>query len=136
MTLYDADFVSWTRQQAALLRSMPADHGLDIGNLVDEVEGLGRSAVAELSAAIRRVLVGLIDLSINPGTVSQEDIYSTQSDAIMRADNGVWKYVDLDSVWHLAARSMTGLPEHCPLSIEQVISEDFDVAKALAVIRS
>lgn len=56
MTLYDTDFVLWTREQADLLRSMPDHASLDIGNLVDEIEGLGRSAIADLSTAIRHLL--------------------------------------------------------------------------------
>lgn len=70
MTLYDTDFVTWTNQQAAVLRSMPVNAGLDIENLVDEVEGLGRSAIADLSTAIRQVLTGLIRRAIDPAAVS------------------------------------------------------------------
>ena len=136
MTRYDTDFVSWTREQAACLRSMPDTHGLDIVNLVDEIEGLGRSAVAELSAALRRVLVGLIDLSLEPGTASVEDIYSARSDVIMRAENGVWQHVDLDQAWRLAKRAVDiDLHERCPLSSEQLISENFDVEKMSAALR-
>jgi len=136
MTLYDDDFVSWTQQQATLLRSMPAVNGLDIENLVDEIEGLGRAAVAELEDAIRRVLAGLVDLSMEPGTVNVEDIYSAQSAAIIRADGGVWRHIDLDKTWRLAVRSMSGFPDRCPFTIDYLLSEDFDVEKSIALIRS
>jgi len=136
MILYDEDYVAWIQQQAALLRSM-LDHGdLDISNLIDEIEGLGRSAIAELSACIRRILSGLIDMSLEPGAISAEDIYSAQSDALIRADGGVWRHVDLDKTWRLSVRSMPGFPDRCPLTIEQLLSEDFNVDQALALIRS
>lgn len=63
MTLYDTDFVRWTKQQVALQRSMPGTDKLDIVNLVDEIEGLGRSVVSDLSNAVRRFLSGFIDYS-------------------------------------------------------------------------
>jgi hypothetical protein len=136
MTLYDDDFVSWTQQQATLLRSMPGADVLDIENLVDEIEGLGRAAVAELEDSIRRVLVGLVDLNREPGSVDVELIYSAQYDAIMRLENGVWRHVDLEKIWKLAVRSMPGFPDQCPFTLDYLLAEDFDGLKAGATIRS
>lgn len=137
MTLYDTDFVAWTRQQAALLRTMPATDGLDIEHLIDEIEGLGRSAIADLSTAIRQVLTGLFRRAIDPAAVSLEDIYSLQSDAIMRADNGVWRHVDLDRVWRLVKRSTdVELHDHCPIAVDQLLAVHFDVAAAIKTIKT
>ncbi len=137
MTLYDDDFVAWTKQQAALLRSMPGAEGLDIDHLIDEIEGLGRAAIADLSMAIRQLLTGLIRRSIDPSFVSLEDIYSAHSDAIIRADASVWRHVDLDQLWRLAKRSVdVELPDRCPITIEHLIGEDFDAAKTVASIQS
>lgn len=136
MTLYETDFVDWTRQQAALLRSMPSVDGLDIDHLVDEIEGLGRSAVADLSTAIRQVLEGLVLRSIDPSSVSIEDVYSAQSEAIIRSDAGVHRHVDLDKIWRLVARSRPEglLPAQCPLSLDRLLAEDFNVAEAVESI--
>lgn len=137
MSLYDDDFVSWTRQQADLLRSMPDTHSLDIASLVDEIEGLGRTAVADLSMSITQVLSGLICRSTDPGSVLLEDIYSAQSEVIIRSDAGVWRHVDVNKLWRLAKRHAdVDLPDACPWSIEQIVADDFDVAKALSVLRS
>jgi Domain of unknown function DUF29 len=46
-TLYDQDFYAWTQQQAELLRSGHLE-GLDIENLVEEIESLGRQERQEL----------------------------------------------------------------------------------------
>ncbi|MBY3594181.1 DUF29 family protein [Rhizobium bangladeshense] len=136
MTLYDDDFVTWTRQQADALRTMPANSGLDIDHLVDEIEGLGRTAIADLSNTIRQVLRGLIRRSIDPSSVSIEDICTGQSEAIIRADAGVWRHVDLDRLWWLAKRSFDAdLPDSCPFTIEQMIAEDFDVSRMAASLR-
>lgn len=136
MTVYDTDFVNWTKQQVALLRSMPNTDKLDIVNLVDEIEGLGRAALADFSNAIRQLLSTLIRRSIEPSSTTIEDIYSVQADAIIRANGGVWSHVDLDKVWRLAKRSVdVELPDTCPITIEQLIVEDFDVDQALLLIR-
>ncbi|MFS8831689.1 DUF29 domain-containing protein, partial [Synechococcus sp. R8-2] len=41
MQLYEYDFYAWTQKQAALLKSGQWDQ-LDIANLVEEIEALGR----------------------------------------------------------------------------------------------
>jgi hypothetical protein len=46
-TLYDQDFYAWTQQQAELLRSGRVE-GLDIENLAEEIESLGRQERQEL----------------------------------------------------------------------------------------
>lgn len=137
MTLYYDDIVAWSREQADLLRSMPETHSLDIANLVDEIEGLGRTAIAELSSAIRQLLSGLICRSIDPGSISVEDILAVQSEAVIRSDAGVWRHVDLDKIWRLAKRPLDiGRSERCPITIEQLISEDFDVGESVTALRS
>ncbi|WP_322886523.1 DUF29 family protein [Sinorhizobium medicae] len=135
MTLYDDDFVRWTQQQAAFFRSMPASEGLDIEHLVDEIEGLGRSAIADLSSAIRHLLTRLVNRSVDPSSVSIEDIYSAQSEAIISADAGVWRHVDLDQVWRLVKRSTdVELYDRCPIAIDQLLAVDFDEHRAVALI--
>lgn len=137
MSLYDTDFISWTRQQATILRSMPSTTGLDIDHLVDEIEGLGRSAIADFSTVIRQLLSSLICRSIDPASISVGDILTSQSDAIIQAGAGVWRHVDLGMVWRLARRAMdVDLPDRCPLSIDQLIAEDFDAEKVVRLIRS
>ncbi len=46
-SLYDSDFYAWTQEQAALIRTGRVD-GIDIRNLAEEIETLGRKEVAEL----------------------------------------------------------------------------------------
>jgi Domain of unknown function DUF29 len=68
-TLYDADFVGWTEQQAAALRA--AAHGganqvIDWQNLAEEIEDLGKSVRRELQSQIRRIVRHLIKLEHSP----------------------------------------------------------------------
>ncbi len=47
LTLYDRDFLAWTEEQAELLR-LGKWHRLDLENLVEEIESLGKQQKQEL----------------------------------------------------------------------------------------
>ena len=47
VSLYESDFYAWTQQQAALLREGQLD-ALDLVNVLEEIEALGRKELAEL----------------------------------------------------------------------------------------
>ena len=55
-TLYDRDFHAWTHEMAEALRSSQWE-GLDVGNLVEEIESLGRRERQELENRLA-VLLG------------------------------------------------------------------------------
>ena len=59
MINYDKDFYSWTQEQAELLK-----HGrfleLDIDNLIEEVESMGRSEKRELESRLTTLLLHLL----------------------------------------------------------------------------
>ncbi|AFL75926.1 protein of unknown function DUF29 [Thiocystis violascens DSM 198] len=56
MTGYNTDFFTWTQEQTALLRAGQFD-ALDIANLADEVESMGKSQIRELTNRLA-VLIG------------------------------------------------------------------------------
>jgi hypothetical protein len=51
MINYDQDFYGWTQEQAALLKCGQLN-ALDITNLVEEVEAMGRSEKRELQSRL------------------------------------------------------------------------------------
>jgi hypothetical protein len=64
-TLYDKDFVAWSREQAAALRSAArtgSNQKLDWENLAEEIESLGRSERRELGSRISTIIEHLIKL--------------------------------------------------------------------------
>jgi hypothetical protein len=64
-SLYDADFIAWTQQQAAaLLRG--AWRELDIENLVEEVESMGRQQQAEFVNRLAQLLAHLLKWKHQP----------------------------------------------------------------------
>jgi len=57
--LYDRDFLEWTQETVAKLRNRDFDH-LDLENLIEEIEGLGRSEKQELESRLETLLAHLI----------------------------------------------------------------------------
>ena len=59
MINYNTDFYGWTQEQAALLRAGRLTD-LDIENLIEEVETMGRSEKRELASRLTVLLVHLL----------------------------------------------------------------------------
>ncbi len=59
--LHEVDFYSWTQQQAKLLRSGSLE-ALDIANICEEIETLGRSERASLKSAYRLICLHLLKM--------------------------------------------------------------------------
>ncbi|OWO89549.1 hypothetical protein B5E41_30365 [Rhizobium esperanzae] len=130
---YETDFYQWTQEQAALLRALPAERGLDIENLAQEIEAAGRQAVSQLSGNLRMILTNLVQLSGSAGVVGlPTEAMSAQSEAMFAKEQGVDRHVNLQAVWKLAQRQeataleehgyeLPLLPETCPLPLDQLL---------------
>lgn len=67
--LYDADFYTWTKRQAAALRAVAARDGgnaVDWANVVEEVETLGRSEVRGVVSHLARLMEHVALLALAP----------------------------------------------------------------------
>jgi Domain of unknown function DUF29 len=70
-SLYERDFVLWTKQQAEALRAAArsgSNQALDWENLAEEIESLGRSDRRELHSQIYRIIRHLAKLQFSPAT--------------------------------------------------------------------
>lgn len=56
---YDEDFYGWTREQAGLLRAGKLSD-IDIDNLAEEIESMGRSEADKLRSCLRLILLHLL----------------------------------------------------------------------------
>lgn len=65
MATYGNDFYSWTQQQAALLKSGQFSE-LDLANLIEEIESLGRSEKRELESRLTVLLLHLLKWQYQP----------------------------------------------------------------------
>lgn len=140
ITLYDADFYGWTQQQSELLRSRQLDQ-LDINNLVEEIESLGRQERRELENRLA-VLVGhLLKWHYQPKQRSRSwfatiDDQRERIARLIKQNPSLKPY--LPEAMAIAYRDgvklfgqETGLdyrqlPQSCPFSVEQVFEEALD----------
>ena len=64
-SLYDTDFAEWTAETAELLRKRRFDE-LDLENLIEEIESLGRSQQHAVRSQMQRMLMHLVKQAIQP----------------------------------------------------------------------
>lgn len=146
---YDDDFFAWTQDQAAALRTVPpaavGDH-VDLENIADEIEGLGRSELREVESYLRQVLTRLLKLAALPESRERAhwlaEIEEFQARSAETCKPSMSSLVDLSRAWRLAQRSaaivvaeMGGVPadaaETCPFGLEELVAADFDARAAI-----
>jgi Domain of unknown function DUF29 len=140
-SLYDTDFYAWTQAQAALLRNGKVQ-ALDLANLAEEIESLGKSDRRALGSHLTGLVMHLLKWSYQPEKRQTGQSWYT-SIANHRREI---RYVvdDSPSLRRLLpellakeyaharriASAETGLPlatfpDVCPWTHEQVVDEDF-----------
>ncbi|RLT34947.1 MAG: DUF29 domain-containing protein [Chloroflexi bacterium] len=65
MSTYERDFYAWTQDQATLLRSHEFAR-LDIANLIEEIEAMGRSERRQLTNRLEVLLIHLLKWQFQP----------------------------------------------------------------------
>ena len=139
-SLYQTDYYAWTRDQAAKLRAMAAARGsstLDLENLAEEVESLGRRNLN----TVWRVIEHLLELEFSlltipaptgatrwprPGTRSR----TTSRPACVATDLGRLfrtrrRAAALGLRRHGAHEAEKALPTACPYSLDQIVRGDW-----------
>jgi hypothetical protein len=89
-TLYDEDFLAWTKDQADALRSAGrggSNQHLDWENLAEEVESLGASQKMALRSQMRRIVEHLLKLEFSPATDPRRGWFETVGDARSEIDD-------------------------------------------------
>ena len=138
-TSYEADVVAWANEQAALLRAGRFDQ-LDLANIAEEIEDVGKSEKRELASRISVLLAHLLKWKYQPNlrSSSWQRTLKTQRKAVVihlgqvpslkpKLNDSEW----LEVVWGDAvtlASKETGLdadtfPENCPWSMTEALSE-------------
>lgn len=138
-SLYDDDFFRWTNEQADLLRQGRfAD--VDLENIVEEIETLGRSEQRELESAYRLIAMHLLKSIIQPERISRSwlnTIVRERNTAERTLETSPSLKAKRDALFALAYRqarkeaaSETGfplvsLPEEPPFTREELEDEAF-----------
>ena len=137
--LYEADFYTWTQEQARLLRERRwAD--LDLENLIDEVASVGSSEKREIRNRLVRLLAHLLKWKYQPayrGTSWRSTIREQRQQLaeIVEASPSLAGYLKQQAVERylgatLRAAEETGIaigvfPNECPFTPEQVLDPEF-----------
>jgi hypothetical protein len=138
---YDEDFYAWTQEQAALLREGAVDE-LDLANLAEEIESLGKSDRRALGSHLRNLVLHLLKWHYQPsgrltGHSWQSSIRNARADiAVLLEDSHTLRHevAGLLVRWYPLARldaaDETRLPRAtfpavCPWTPEQVLDDDF-----------
>jgi hypothetical protein len=139
MSIYETDFYLWTQEQATLLREGRLDE-LDVPNLVEEIDSLGRSQRHELRSRLRVLLMHLLKWQYQPerqgpsweSTISEQRIHI---DELLSDSPSLRPQVPtiLPHAYALSRQSthretrlpLSTFPETCPYTVEQVLDDTF-----------
>lgn len=134
MSSYEADYYLWTQQQAAALRSMRRTNSLDIENLAEEIEDMGRSELNKVASLLTQIFIHVIKLRRNPEAEARahwlEEIATFQADARRTFTPAMRQRLDLAEIWQdanrIARMSGTADPGRVPVTLDQLLDRDFD----------
>jgi hypothetical protein len=148
---YDADFFTWTQDQAKALRALtPAQVGneVDLANVAEEIEDLGKREVREVESQLIRLFEHLLYLTYMPSSDARNhwlvEARAFQGQAAIAYKPSMAQIVNLERAWKIGRRDALGAlkdqgiaadpAKTCPFDLETVISDEFDPAEALKVL--
>ena len=137
MSGYETDLYEWTRAQADALRRR-ASNELDWDNLAEEIEAVGRSERREIGSRLENLLLHLLKWRYQPegqcGSWRGSILEARHRHERLIADNPSLRSYPaeiLPKAYGYArkkALNETGLlrlPEDCPWTIDDILSNDF-----------
>src|SRR5439155_4186962 len=112
-TLYDDDILLWSEQQAAVIRRLgetrAVPNDLDIENVAEEIESVGRSELAAVKSHLRLIFAHFVKLVARQSTESEHhwrnEIRVFHSEMMERYAPSMRQRIDLDKIWRLARES-------------------------------
>lgn len=119
---YDSDTYLWSQHQAALLRGLIGSglalpNELDLENVAEEVESVGRSELSSVQSHLEGMLRHLVKIVSAPESTARrgwlEEVEEHQAQAIRRYTPGMRQNLELGTVWVQAVRrARTSLELH------------------------
>lgn len=138
-SLYEADYHAWTQEQAAALRRGDFAR-LDVPNLIEEIESLGRSEERELESRLAQLLMHLLKWQHQPSkrtnswkrTLREQrrriemllggmpSLRPKVGDALLAAYGDALVMFERET-----GLDIQSLPEACPYTVAQTLTEDW-----------
>lgn len=138
-TLYKTDFYAWALTQAALLRKEELAE-LDLPNLAEELEAMGRRERRELTNRLKVLLMHLLKWQFQPDLRSRSwrnTINNQREEIVELLDDSPSLHAEIEECIASAyprararAQDETGLlspvfPEGCPYSPDEILDSSF-----------
>lgn len=136
---YETDFYLWTQQQAALLRQGELNRvDLDLANIAEEIEDMGKSNRWALESYLQNVLMHLLKWKYQPqrrGTSWRMSIRNGRRQIEKRLKNSPSLKPQLPAILeeeYPSAREnaadetglpLTTFPDECPFTVEQITGD-------------
>jgi len=138
-TLYDRDFYQWTQENAQLLREGRLSE-IDLENLIEELEAMGRSEKRAFVSRLAVLIAHLLKWKYQPKIRSQSWQYTImeQREKVndLLEDNPSFKQ-SMDTMFSKAYKGAvliilketpldkSDIPASCPYAFEQIMDNDF-----------
>ena len=146
---YDDDFVAWSEDQAARIRALPPEIGrlIDIENVAEEIETLGRSEVATVASHLRNILTHLILMASTPNAPPaghwRAECIVFQDEAIEHFTPSMRRKLRMAKLWSGAVKiaqakleaygdTMIALPASCPFTLDQLLDRQVEMRNLAA----
>ncbi len=151
-SLYDDDVYAWAKQQADALRRLARTgrdlpNELDLENVAEEIEDVGKSELSKVESYIRLILIHLLKLACASQARSERkwrnEILAFRAELLKELRPSMWPNIDLDHQWRQALLKVDGelsehgdelppgLPEACPLALDDLTADHFAIEQAV-----
>jgi len=152
-TLYDDDILLWSEQQAAAIRRLRETarglpNELDIENVAEEIESVGRSELAAVESSVELILLHLLKLVVEPDSPSaahwRQEIGGFHSGLRRRYAPSMARRIDLDELWgdareQLRLAASQGEPHAvgaCPIELGDLLAKRLELPSLLERVRT
>ena len=159
-TLYEDDILLWSEQQAEAIRKLgrtrrDVPNELDVENVAEEIESVGRSELAAVKSQIRLIFIHLIKLAIEPDSEAvahwRGELVAFHSEMTSRYSPSMRQRIDVDALWRSAREQsmlayegpqqhlVAGLSADCAFALDDLLAERIDgsgLAERLRASRS
>jgi hypothetical protein len=146
-SLYDDDILLWSEQQAAAIRRLGerpslVPNDLDIENVAEEIESVGRSELAAVESYLELILLHLIKLGAEPDAEAarhwRSEILGLDARMRRRYSPSMRQRIDLDGLWRSAREQailaygeaqnerLSLIPTACPFALDDSLAERLD----------
>ncbi|WP_035694013.1 DUF29 domain-containing protein [Azospirillum halopraeferens] len=152
---YDEDVYAWSQHQAEVLRGLAMrrrglPNDLDLDRVAEEIEDVGSEKLEAVLSLLGNIMVHLLKLASVPGALSanhwRREIRSWQRQVLLKYRPAMRQHVDLERLWRLAVRdaradladegdALLPVADSCPLMLNELLDEGFDVDRLIAVLR-